>query len=200
VIQFRRLTAFLLGAWLGGSILTDVAVTQNFKTIDTFLQTPGNIAASAELNRIGRDQERLLLRRNAGEENTWIFLNWERVEIAIGGVLFLVLLFGGRPQRLLLALCLAMTAVVAGQHFFLLAPIADIGRRVDYLPASDPESVKFWRLHGVYAGLEIAKILLGSAFAARLTLRRKPDPDLFVREYGLGVEVPVAGRGKIRRG
>lgn len=200
VIQFRRLAAILLGAWLGGSILTDVAVTENFNTIDTFLQTPGNIAASAELNNIGRDRERLLLRRNAGEENTWIFTNWERVEVAIGGALFLVLLFGGRPQKLLLGLCLAMTAVVAAQHFFLLAPIADLGRRVNYLPASDPESVKFWRLHGVYSGLEIAKILLALVFAARLTLRWKPDRDLFVREYGLGDEVLLADQGKIRRG
>ena len=105
-----------------------------------------------------------------------------------------------RPQKLLLGLCLAMTAVVAVQHFFLLAPIADIGRRVDYLPASDPEIVKFWRLHGVYSGLDIAKILLGFIFAARLTLRWKPDRDLFVREYGLGAEVRVAGQGKMRRG
>jgi hypothetical protein len=200
VIQFRRLTALLLGAWLGGSILTDVAVTENFNTIDPFLQTPGNIAASAELNRIGRDRARLLLRRNAGEENTWIFTNWERSEVAIGGALFLLLLFAGRPQKLFLALCLTMTAVVAVQHFFLLQPIVDIGRRVDDLPASDPESVKFWRLHGVYSGLEIAKILLGFAFAARLALRRKPDRDLFVREYGRAAEVPAAGQGKTRRG
>jgi hypothetical protein len=193
VIQFRRLAALLLGAWLGGGILTDVAVTQNFNTIDSFLQTPGNIAASAELNKIGRDQERLLLRRNAGEENTWIFINWERIEVVIGGLLFLVLLFGGTPQKLLLGLCLGMVAIVAVQHFFLVSPIADLGRRVDYLPATDPESVKFWRLHAVYSGLEIAKTLLGFAFAARLTFKWKPDPELFVREY-------AAGQGKIRRG
>ena len=71
---------------------------------------------------------------------------------------------------------------------------------LNYLPASDPESVKFWRLHGVYSGLEIAKILLALVFAARLTLRWKPDRDLFVREYGLGDEVLLADQGKIRRG
>ena len=197
MIQFRRLTALLLGAWLGGSILTDVAVTENFNTIDPFLQTPGNVAASAELNKVGRDQERMLLRRNAGEENTWIFTNWERVEVALGGVLFLVLLFGGAPQKLMLALCLAMTAVVAGQHFFLLPQIADIGRRVEYLPASDPQSVLFWRLHGIYSGLEIAKLVLGLAFAVRLTFRFKPDPALFAREYEMG---GAFNQGRFRRG
>jgi hypothetical protein len=194
VIQFRRLAALLLGAWLGGSILIDVVATENFNTIDPFLQTPGNVSASAELNKIGRDQARLLLRRNAGEENTWIFINWERIEVALAGVLFLVLLFGERPQKLLMALCLGMVAVIGGQHFFLLPQIADLGRKVDYLPASDPDSVKFWKFHGIYAGLEIAKIVLGIVFAARLAFRFRPDPELFAREYELGT------RGKSRRG
>jgi hypothetical protein len=200
VIQFRRLAALLMGAWLGAGLLTDVVVTQNFRTIDPFLQTPGNVEASAELNKIGRDQERLILRRNAAEENTWIFRNWERVEVAVGGLLFLLLLFGGRPQKLLFGLCLLMTAIVAIQHFFLLVSIADLGRRVDYLPASDPDSVKFWRLHGIYSGLEIAKMLLGFMFAARLALRWKPDPELFAREYGLSAGAPGIGEGQIRRG
>lgn len=189
-----------MGVWLGAGLYTDVVVTENFRTIDAFLQTPGNVAVSAELNKVGRDQERLMLRRNASEENTWIFTNWERVEVLIGGMLFLVLLFGGRPQKMLLGLCLLMAAVVAIQHFFLLPPIADIGRRVDFLPDSDPESVKFWRLHGVYSGLEILKTLLGFVFAARLTLRLKPDPELFAREYGLGVDAPAMDQGKMRRG
>ncbi len=200
MIQFRRLTALLLGAWLSGGILTDVAVTENFRTIDTFLQTPGNIAASTELNRIGRDRERLLLRRNAGEENTWIFVNWERVEVVIGGLLFLLLLFGGQPRKLMLGLCVTMIAIVAVQHFLLVAPIADIGRRIDTLPASDPESVLFWRLHGAYSALDILKTLLGFTFAARLTLRWKPDREVFAREYALGAGAPAAGTGKIRRG
>ena len=100
MIQFRRLAALVLGAWLGASILADIAVTQNFQAVDRFLQVPGNANTSAALNRIGRDQARMILRRNAGEENNWIFLNWERVEMALGGLLFLILLFGGRPQKL----------------------------------------------------------------------------------------------------
>jgi hypothetical protein len=199
VIQFRRLAALLLGAWLGGSILVDVAATENFNTIDPFLQTPGNVSASAELNRIGRDQARLLLRRNAGEENTWIFGNWERIEVALAGVLFLVLLFGERPQKLSLALCLLMVAVVAGQHFYLQPQIADLGRKIDYLPASDPLSIRFWNFHGIYAGSEIAKIVLGILFAARLTFRFRPDPEHFAREYEQS-GAQGFGQGKMRRG
>jgi hypothetical protein len=209
VIQYRRLAALLVGAWLGASILTDVAVTQNFQTVDRFLERPGSVSASAALNAIGRDRERFILRRNAGEENNWIFMNWERVELALGGLLFLVLLFGDKPQRLMLALCAAMFLIVAVEHFFLTPRIIDLGGRVDDLPATDPDSKQFWLLHGIYSGLDILKMLIAVAFAVRLAIRRKPDQDYFAREYAaLGVEgnaqvfegKPRPTEGKVRRG
>jgi hypothetical protein len=202
VIQYRRLAALLLGAWLGASVLTDVAVTQNFQTVDRFLQTPGSVSASAALGAIGRDRERFILRRNAGEENNWIFVNWERVELALGGLLFLLLLFGDKPQRLLLALCVAMFLIVAAEHFLLTPQIVDLGRRVDDLPATDPDRKKFWMLHGIYSGLDILKMLVAVAFAVRLAIRRKPDADYFAREYAaLGVEGNLRPiEGKVSRG
>ena len=84
----------LLGLWLGAGIVTDIAVTQNFSTVDRFLQTPGSIATSIELNRLGRPAVREILRRNAAEENNFLFEAWERAEIAIGILLFLLILFG----------------------------------------------------------------------------------------------------------
>lgn len=183
MIQYRRLASLLLGAWLGAGILTDIAVTQNFQTVDRFLQTPDTVTTSVELNKIGRAEERAVLRRNAGEENNWIFLNWERVELTLGAVLFGLLLFGSRPQKLMLGLCLAMILIVAAEHFLLAPPIAELGRRVDDLPANDPETGRFWLLHGLYSGLDILKLLVGFAFAVRLTVRWKPDRDHFAREY-----------------
>jgi hypothetical protein len=183
VIQHRRLSALLLGVWLGASILTDIAVTQNFATVDRFLKSPGNIVTSLRLNQVGRDRARVLLRRNAGEENNWIFENWERVEMGLGTVFFLLLLFGERPQPLMLGLCLAMFAIVVGEHFLLTPPMIDLGRRIDDLPAADPAIKKFWTLHGFYSGLDILKMLIGFAFAVRLTVKPKQDKDRFAREY-----------------
>lgn len=197
VIQYRRLAALLLGVWLGASVLTDVAVTQNFQTVDRFLQRPGTVSTSAALSAVGRDRERFILRRNAGEENNWIFMNWERVELALGGLLFLLLLFGDKPQRLLLALCAAMFLIVTVEHFLLTPRIIDLGRRVDDLPATDPDSKKFWMLHGIYSGVDILKMLIAMAFAVRLSIRRKPDVEHFAREYAaLGVKgnsMPIEG-------
>jgi len=205
VIQYRRLASLLLGAWLGAGILTDIAVTQNFQTVDRFLETPGSATTSTQLNKIGRAEVRVILRRNAGEENNWIFLNWERVELALGGALFILLLFGSRPQKLTLAFCAAMLLIVVAQHFLLAPQITEIGRKVDELPPADPEVHKFWMLHGFYSGLEILKLVVGFAFAIRLTIRKKIDQDHFVREYAASgpdrgvVEMKLAGE-RSRRG
>jgi hypothetical protein len=197
VIQYRRLSALLLGAWLGASIVIDVAVTQNFQAVDRFLEAPGNPVTSAQLNTIGRAQERIILRRNAAEENNWIFLNWERVEFFIRGGLFLLLLFGDRPQKLMLGLSLALILILGAEHFFLTPRITELGRTVDDLAKTDPQYKTFWTLHGFYSGLDILKMLTVFAMAARLTLRRKPDPQHFAREYARNQA--MAG-GNLKRG
>jgi hypothetical protein len=197
VIQSRRLSALLLGAWLGAAILTDVAVTQNFQAVDRFIEAPGNAATSSELNSIGRARERAILRRSAGEENNWIFLNWERLEFVIGGCLFLALLFGDRPQKLMLILCFAMVLIVGLEHFLLTPRITGLGRIIDDLPAAAPENKQFWTLHAAYSGLDILKLLVGLGFAARLAIRRKPDKEMYAREYAASMPVqgrPVQGR------
>ena len=191
MVQFRRLAALLIGIWLGASILTDIAVTQNFQTVDRFLAAPGNPATSAELNQIGRPLERAILRRNAAEENNFLFTNWERSELALGSLLFLILVFGDRPRKLLMGLSLAMLVIVAAEHFLLTPPIVDLGRVIDELPPASPVYKRFWMLHGAYSGLDILKMLLGAAFAFRLVVRRAPDKDHFVKEYEKMNAVPV---------
>lgn len=208
MIRYRRLSALLLGAWLGASILTDLAVTQNFQTVDRFLDSPGTAGAPGRLNATGRARERTILRRNAAEENNWIFLNWERLEFAIGGTLLLLLLFGDRPQMSMLALCLVLLAIVAVEHFLLTPRITGLGRIVDNLPATDPESRRFWVLHGFYAGLDIVKMLVGLGFAARLVIRPKTDREPLTRAGATplrdnrpsGSVERKAARGSLRRG
>jgi hypothetical protein len=183
VTQYRRLAAILLGVWLGAGIFADLAVTQNFQTVDRFLAAPGSIGTSVELNRTGRDHARLILRRNAGEENNFIFLNWERGEIILGIALLATLFFGGRPQKLMLAGALSMLLIVAVQHFFLSPEVTDMGRKLADLPDDAALTKRFWMFHGIYSGSEILKLLVGFALAVRLCIRRKSDPDQFAKEF-----------------
>jgi hypothetical protein len=200
VIQFRRISTLLLGAWLGAGILADVAVTQNFQTVDRFLESPGDPATSVQLNQVGRVRERAILRRNAGEENNWIFLNWERVELVLGSGLFLLLFFGERPRKSLLAGAIILLVIVGGEHFLLTPRITEMGRTVDYLPPNSSEVKTFWVLHGFYSGLDLLKIAVGLAMAARIVIRRKPDKEAFAREYemNLGTQQPKVNTGKSR--
>jgi hypothetical protein len=187
VLQYRRLAAILLGMWLGAGIFADVAVTQNFQTVDRFLAAPGSTATSIELNQIGKAREREILRRNAGEENNFLFENWERAEIILGVALLATLFFGERPNKLMLSAALAMWVIVAVQHFFLSPQVTEMGRQMADLPNGSADAAaltkRFWTFHGTYSGLEILKLLVGFALSVRLCIHPKKDPDLFAKEY-----------------
>jgi hypothetical protein len=147
VIQYRRLAALVVGIWLGAGVFADIAVTQNFATVDRFLAT-----RTGDMN---RPAERLFLRRNAGEENNFLFANWELAELGIGAALLLVVFRGG---RVLMGLTVAMLAIVCVQHFYLSPEITELGRQ-------EPVTAHFWMLHGIYSGIEILKLGLGAVLA-----------------------------------
>jgi hypothetical protein len=194
VTRYRGLSVLLLGAWVGAGIFTDLAVTQNFRAVDRFLASS---QLNGPLNDMERGRERIVLRRNAAEENNWIFQNWERLEFAIGGVLLLLLLVGGKPGKSTLALGLALPAIVAAEHFLLTPRIIDLGRIVGDLPVTDPAARTFWMLHGFYGGLDILKILVGLGLAAILLIRPETEPEMARTVLAQGKLRP---EGKLRHG
>jgi len=181
VIQYRRIAAIVLGGWLGAATFADFAVTQNFQTVDRFLRAPGSNVTALELQKIGADRERPILRRNAGEENGVLFQGWETAELAIGAVVIGLLLAGGKRSGLVLSPAVLMLLIVAAQRFYLTPEVTELGRRIADLSASDPSgsqlNSQFWTAHGLYSGLEIFKLLLGAFLAVLLVLPRKRDLD-----------------------
>jgi len=168
---------------MGAGFFADFAVTRNFATVETFLADPGSAGTSVELNRIGRGRERTILRRNAAEENNFLFEVWEWTELALGTTLFLSLALGERPHKLMLAAPAVMLAIVAVQRFYLSPQVTELGRKIADLPLTDPLNKTFWTFHGIYSGAEIVKILVGVALALRLAVRGKTDPDYFVKQF-----------------
>jgi hypothetical protein len=152
VFQHRRIATLVIGIWLGAGVFADIAVTQNFTTVDRFLATrPADPDRAAE---------RVLLRRNAGEENNFLFANWELTELVLGVGLLII---AARTGRLPATLTVSMLAIVAAQHFFLTPEITELGRH-------EPVTAHFWMLHGIYSGIEILKLALGAVLA--LVLQR----------------------------
>jgi len=198
VIHFRRLCVLLLGAWFGASVVADVAVTQNFQAVDRFLASPGSDATSTQLDSIGRDRERAILRRNAAEENNWIFINWERAEFVLGAALLAVLITGhAQPRKLLLIGGAGLFAIVAAEHLLLTPRIVEMGRFVEDLPKTDDRYKTFWIFHGFYSGLDILKMVVIFLMAARLLIRHKTDPGAAIPEHALAGSAVLEGKRQL---
>src|SRR5690348_2837187 len=170
-MHFHRLAALLLGAWLGGSVFMDMVATQNFRSVDRLLSAPPMQVAERIQVLGGHDAARVFLRYQVSEQNRWYFQTWERVQVALGAVLFLVLLFGAVPNRVTLLITLLMLAMVLLMHFFLTPEITRLGRAADFAPAAD--RTRFWTFHGMYSAGELIKLGLGIVLAARLLRRAK---------------------------
>lgn len=175
VFRNRRLTCLVLGLWLGAGIGVDLVATQGFAGIDRFLAAPGSSAMAAQIRQSGPEPVRRLLRRQAVEENAWVFENWEWLQILIAVVFFLMVLLGERPPKSALIVIPAMLAVVVLQRFLLTPHLASLGRDVEELPpvalANNPTVAQFRSFHSVYAGCEVLKLLLGLGVGARLMFR-----------------------------
>jgi hypothetical protein len=173
-LHFCRLAVLLLGAWLGGCVFMDLVATGNFRSVDRLLAAPSPQAAERIQAMGGREAARAFLRYQVSEQNRWYFETWECQQIALGAVLFLVLLFGAAADRVTLLLVLLMLAMVLAMRFFLTPEIIRLGRAIDFAAPGRPEPnrTRFWEFHGAYSAGELLKLGLAIVLAARLTLRR----------------------------
>ena len=158
---FRRIVAFLMGAWIGGSALLIFGVYQNFNAIDEILKNPPD-AVQKDVDMLGAERVRVLLRYSAGIENVDTFSTWEEVQIGIG-LLATVLLFLEKSTRVLATLPLAMTLLVLFLHFRISPDIAWSHRLFAFAPwaAESHGRDEFWRLHAIYEGVDFVKCLFG---------------------------------------
>lgn len=152
----------------------DMVVTQNFRSVDRLLAKPAPQAAQ-QLEKLGPDAARMLLRHQVSEQNRWYFETWGDVEAGLGLALLLFLLFGSTETNFTLLLSLLMLLIVIVQRFALTPQMVVLGRIIDWVPMdqSSPERSRFWMLHGAYVGLEVANWALGFFLTARLLFRRK---------------------------
>ena len=172
IVHFRRLACFLLGLWLGGGLFMDMVVTQNFRSVDRLLSRPAP-AAAQQLEKLGHDDARMLLRHQVSEQNRWYFESWGKIEIAIGAAVLLVLLFGSTEKTFSLLLALLMLFAVIVQRFALTPQMVILGRAIDWVPIDQPspERTRFWLMHNAYVGLEIMNWALGFLLTAKLLFR-----------------------------
>jgi hypothetical protein len=169
----KRLACLLLGAWIAASLFMSWIATENFRSVDRMLHDP-TAGAIAQMKQFGYDSVRQLLRYQVGELNRFYFYHWEMAQMAIGLLLFSILLFGTDAGKYTLALPLLMLLLVALAHWAITPNVASMGKSLDFLPASEHlrEEVRFRTFHQAYGGVEILKLILGIVLAGLLAVHR----------------------------
>jgi hypothetical protein len=172
-MHHSRIAAFLLGCWLLGSLFLTSVATCNFHTVDAVL-TSSPPEAAKMIQTLGDQNARELLYSLAGEENRGYFEAWELAQFVFGTALVGSLLFG-IEKRLLAGLAGAMLILTLFQHFIITPDLSWMGRSIDFTPSSMESQVRdqFWKLHGIYSGLELVKMLLAVAIACFLFPMRR---------------------------
>ena len=172
-MHFRRLACLLLGGWLAGGFFMATVATQNFRSVDRLLAKPA-LPARLQVEKLGHDAARTLLRYQVSEQNRFYFETWGIVEIAAGFALLMVLLLGSTESNLTLLLALLMLVIALLQRLVITPQIVILGRLIDFVPVAElsPERSRFWMLHGAYSGMEVVKWGLGLVLASRLLFRR----------------------------
>lgn len=171
------LLAFVLGLWIGGSVLLGAVVYYNFAGFDDLLARNPKLAEHAGFDPADSAAKKAsLLWVHSAELNRVIFQHWNRLQIVLAA-LALILAIRWRAHWLptaLLALALALALLV---HFGLEPPIVELGRQLDFVPRDPPPPVlePFQQAHRNYFIAELVR--LGVAMlAATLLLWGGPRP------------------------
>jgi hypothetical protein len=172
-MHYSRISAFLLGALLTGSLFMAFVATGNFQTVSEILKSPPP-QADKMIKVLGDENARLLLRYLAGEENRLFFETWETAELVLG-LLLAGLLFLAGNRRLLAGLAGAIVILTIFQHFKITPELVWQGRAIDFVPATgDPASrQRFFKLHAAYGAIEVVKLLLIIGIGIGLFPRRR---------------------------
>ena len=165
----RRLSTLLLGLWLGGCLFMGWVAMHNLGAVDEAMKNPSD-RVQRELRDIGLDRARTVLRFQASELNRNYFSTWELVQIVLGIVTAITLLFATNGNRLVMTLAAAMLALVIIQHLTITPQMIEIGRGLDFAPPDDmlDERKSHRGYHSYYSWLEVLKVLLGVGLAGRM--------------------------------
>jgi hypothetical protein len=172
-MHYSRISAFLLGALLLGSLFVAFVATGNFQTVSEILKSPPP-QAEKMIKTLGDENARLLLRYLAGEENRLFFESWETAELILGVALAGLLLLTGK-SRLLAGMAGALVILTVFQHFKITPELVWQGRTIDFVPATADSVARqqFFKLHAAYGVIEAVKLLLIIVIGIALFPRRR---------------------------
>lgn len=168
----RRISTFLLGAWIAGCLLMSFVSVQNLRTPSLVLNTPPDAVAKIT-QQIGWEQMSGLLRHAAAEQTRRYTALWIDAQFPLSLLLLGCLAMATQKRIMPLALCGMMIVVVLFQ-FRIWPELIYQGRATDFPPGGNEvgEMTRYWALQQVYFGAEIIKLLCGGILASYLFVFR----------------------------
>jgi len=158
----RSWAIFCMAVWLTGTVAMAVVATQNFYTIDRLLQARPNPVFAADIEKIGHDATRELLRYLSSELNRLYFQYWNVASLAVGILslwLAVKLPAAEKPKWgivSMLGIALFLTVLITP---FILS----VGRSIDFVPRDPPPPGlrTFGLLHATYTVFDGLELILG---------------------------------------
>ena len=168
------MATFLLGVWLGGSLLMILIQAGNLRFTTSLMLSPSDQAAQFMKKAASPQDVALLLRYQAAEQNRRYLYIWEEVQFGLGLILAACLFFGTQRRIFPLAFCGLMLIMLMFEHIGVTPELAFRGRETDFPPgnATYALQVRVWALDQVYAWVEGAKLVLGVLLSGYLFVFR----------------------------
>jgi hypothetical protein len=167
-MKVAPLLHFILGIWLGGSLIVGGVVSYNFSGFDDlFYRNPKLQAHAGFAPDDANAKKSSLLWVHSSELNRVFFEVWNRTQLVLGALAVLIAVWGG-AGRWALGLLVAATVLVGLAHFFLEPQIVELGRQLDFLPRDPPPPMleDFQRYHKIFFAAE--GLRFGLLFVATL--------------------------------
>lgn len=143
---------FVLGVWLGGSVILGSIVAYNFSGVEDLFARNPRLAEQAGFSPDDADAKKTsLIWVHSSELNRVFFEIWNRTQLVLGA-LAVGLALWGRSRRAPVLLLATGTLLVALTHWGIEPEIVALGRQLDFLPRTPPPAIleTFQRYHGAY--------------------------------------------------
>jgi hypothetical protein len=176
----RRMATFLLGVWIGCSVLMGMIAVQDMRAPSETMTMPAAPAAQI-MKKLSGEEARLLLRYQAAEQNRRYLYTWEEVQLGLGLAVAACLFLATERRTLPLVFCGMMILLVVFEHFAITPEMIYRGRQADFPPGSAALGTlaRVWVLEEIYIGVDVAKAVIGIlltgylfVFHARSRVRR----------------------------
>jgi hypothetical protein len=172
--------AFLLGAWMLGTVLLGGVASENFFMIDRLLDSSSVSSPRAhptfqkDAAQLPPGEARVMLRYVSSELNRFYFNVWGWFELGLASLAVLLAVRGSLPRRITIGFGV-MLALVAVMTIYITPRITEVGRALDFVPRNPapPSLATFGMLHAAYSFMDMAKLGIGIWLAVALMRSEK---------------------------